>query len=97
MNPAFEKAVHEAAQHAASVEQIARNLIAKSNDEQTFTDAVMGFVSAVDWTEEWLWLLVVWHVLLLAIVIATRREWSVQLCFLSLIRTSSRRLQMVNL
>jgi hypothetical protein len=80
----------DAARHAESVEQIARSLIrqANSNRDQSLSDAVAAFVAAVDWrNERWLWALGAAHVLLLAMVIATRRWWAAQVYFLCFVCT----------
>jgi hypothetical protein len=84
----FEQVAADAARNAASAEQVVRNLITKSKQNETFTDAVMGFVSAVDWSEHWLWALGAWHVLMLLLVLATRHEWNLQAGLLTLICSS---------
>jgi hypothetical protein len=68
----------------SAVESIARQLIRKHNnpDNETFTDAVMSFVSAVDWSEKFIVGLLVSHLILFTIVVLTRKNWGAQMTFL---------------
>lgn len=73
---------------SSAVESIARQLIRKHNnpDNETFTDAVMAFVSAVDWSETFIISLLSFHLILFVIVVLTRKNWGAQLTFLIMTR-----------
>eukprot|EP01018_Ginkgo_biloba_P019997 Gb_16496 [translate_table: standard] len=50
-----------------------------SGSHGKFMEPILGFIHAVDWTEPWLILLIVFHVILLILAITTRKNSNFQM------------------
>ncbi|CAK9199981.1 unnamed protein product [Sphagnum troendelagicum] len=48
-------------------------------EQRSFLDPLLGFVHAVDWTEPWLVGLIVFHITLLVLAVASRKHSNVQM------------------